>query len=122
MITRLPPGLRAVLDVVAMAALLGTALVFAYYGWEMFNTAMRMKARSASDLQVLLAVPQGIWAVGLTWFAIVAGIYFLRGLYLLARWRISDVQAVMGIDDGIKEALEESREGLAAAETLEIRQ
>lgn len=121
-ITRLPVGLRAVLDVLAMAALLGTAVVFAYYGWEMFNTAMRMQARSASDLQVLLAIPQGIWAVGLTWFAFVAGVYFLRGLYLLARWRLNDVQSVMGIEDGIKEVLEESREGLAAAEITEIKQ
>ena len=118
-LVRLPVKLRATLDVVAMLALFGLAAVFAYYGWEMFRTAMRMNARSASDLQVLLAIPQGIWAAGLTWFAFVAGIYLIRGIVMLARGRIQDVQALMGIEDGIKEALEESREGLAASEMLE---
>jgi len=118
-VVRLPLPLRAVLDVTAMLALLAVALVLAYYGWEMFNLAMRMKARSASDLQIQLAIPQGIWAVGLTWFAFVAGIYSLRGLWLLARGRFKEVQAAMGIDDGIKEALDESREGLAASAMLE---
>lgn len=119
LLVRLPTVLRAVLDVVAMLALFGLALVFAYYGWEMFRTAMRMNARSASDLQVLLAIPQGIWATGLTWFALVAGIYSLRGLYFIGRGRFSDVQAAMGIADGIKDALEESREAIAASEMLE---
>jgi len=119
LLVRLPAVLRAVLDVVAMLALFGLALVFAYYGWEMFRTAMRMNARSASDLQVLLAIPQGIWATGLTWFALVAGIYSLRGLYFIGRGRFGDVQAAMGIADGIKDALEESREAIAASEMLE---
>lgn len=119
LLVRLPVVLRAVLDVVAMLALFGLALVFAYYGWEMFRTAMRMNARSASDLQILLAIPQGIWATGLTWFALVAGIYSLRGLYFLGRGRVGDVQAAMGIADGVKDALEESREAIAAAEMLE---
>jgi TRAP-type C4-dicarboxylate transport system permease small subunit len=118
-LVRLPVKLRAVLDVFAMLALFCLAVVFAYYGWEMFRTAMRMNARSASDLQVLLAIPQGIWALGLTWFAFVAGVYLLRGLVMLVRGKIHDVQALMGIEDGIKEALEESREGLAASAILE---
>ena len=122
LVVRLPVKMRAVLDVIAMLALFGLALVFAWYGWEMFRTAMRMNARSASDLQILLAIPQGIWALGLTWFAFVAGIYSLRGIVLLARGRMQEVQAVMGIEDGIKEALEESREGLVAAEIVEIKQ
>jgi TRAP-type mannitol/chloroaromatic compound transport system permease small subunit len=102
------PRARAVLDLLALIALGALALVLARYVWDTVETTWSLGARENTPLATPLILPQGMWFVGLCWFALVcieqvvlALAAFLRGdLAALAR-----ITAPSGLDEGITEAL-----------------
>jgi len=69
---RLPRGIRLLMDFLAALALAATALALAWYTYGVLAESWRLNARSTSTLQVPLILPQGIWWLGLFWFASVA--------------------------------------------------
>lgn len=72
LVSHLPEKLRMLVDIVSSVALSITALALAYYTFDVLNDSWRLGARSESTLQVPLVVPQGVWWIGLVWFATVA--------------------------------------------------
>lgn len=69
---RLPRGMRLFFDLVASIALALTAFALAWYALSVLQETWKLGARSQSTLQVPLIFPQGIWWIGLFWFATVA--------------------------------------------------
>ncbi|EDP64890.1 hypothetical protein BAL199_21079 [alpha proteobacterium BAL199] len=69
---RLPPRIRVVFDLAAAVALAVVAAAFAYFAWGVLQQSGSMDARSMSILRVPLVIPQGVWWIGLFWFACVA--------------------------------------------------
>lgn len=113
---RFPKAGRAILDVIAMAMLTALAVLMAYFAWsltqESFGLPGKWGAVSASDLLVPLVIPQSVWSLGLTWFALICVVYLVRGFYSLLRRDFAAVTALIGV---------EQREGEAElAEALQL--
>ncbi|MBN8956449.1 MAG: TRAP transporter small permease subunit, partial [Rhizobiales bacterium] len=68
-VTRLLPlPLRAIFDVIALAALSFMAWTIAFRALNVAMTSFGMGALATSPLRTPLVVPQGIWAAALFWF------------------------------------------------------
>ena len=66
--TQLPRRLRAALDVLALAALAGFALVLLLQAWGVFYASYKFTARDLTPLRIYLEYPQLIWAAGIAFF------------------------------------------------------
>ncbi|RAH97768.1 hypothetical protein DLJ53_28425 [Acuticoccus sediminis] len=93
----MPLALRAILDVFALVCLAATAATMAWYAWDVAMRSAAMGAMPNSTLRLPLAIPQSIWAAGLTWFAIVATLLTVQALVQLARGRIRQVHESTGV-------------------------
>ena len=91
-----PLWLRAGLDALSMLAMAAMASVMAWHAWGVVLTSLRLGARPNSTLDVPLALPQGIWAVGLTWFAAVAVLLAAVALVRLATGRLDALHRAAG--------------------------
>ena len=73
-----------------LAAALSLTLVALALAWYCFSTltqSWRMGAKSISTLQVPLALPQGVWWIGMFWFAIMAVLVPLQAVAKLLAGR-----------------------------------
>ena len=104
---------RAILDVMAMMILAVVVGVFAYYAWEVMLTSQRMHAKSASQLQMPLVVPQTIWAIGYSWFLVTIVVFLVRGAILLRRGQVEQVNSLIGIGSEVDDALDDARAAVA---------
>jgi TRAP-type C4-dicarboxylate transport system permease small subunit len=94
------PTLRRALDQLALLSVSGLAVLFTVRGWQVaFHSAERGKM-SNSSLAVPLAIPQTIWAMGLTVFALVAMFITVRHALALALWRGARADALGAISGG----------------------
>lgn len=83
----LPARARAWLDVVAHAGLALCMGVLLYWCAAMVAGNWSSGARSNSSLAVRVALPQGLWLLGLAWFALLAAVYTAAGLWSCLRGR-----------------------------------
>lgn len=68
----LPARLRVVCDILASLALALIAVALAWFAYGTLAQSWALNAKSVSQLQVPMVLPQGIWCVGLVWFACMA--------------------------------------------------
>lgn len=68
----LPRRLRIACDLAASLALALIAVSLAWFAYGTLAQSWALNAKSVSLLQVPMVVPQGIWCVGLVWFACMA--------------------------------------------------
>ena len=93
----LRPGRRGWFDVIAYAVLAVCAVVLLYWCGQVVLGNYESGARSNSSLAVPLAIPQGLWLVGLAWFALVAVLYTADGLLLCLRGRPQEAHRRLGV-------------------------
>lgn len=93
----LPARARAWLDVVAYGGLAVVAGVLLYFCGQMVLGNLGTGARSNSSLAVPMVYPQGLWLLGLAWFALLALGYALFGLGHALRGRTDLVQQRLGV-------------------------
>lgn len=93
----LPARAHGVLDVLALAALTPVAAAFAWYAWDVTRESLRLGAVSNTPLALPMVVPQSVFALGLTWFAFVAGMSTLAALVALLRGDAAQVDRIGGI-------------------------
>ncbi|RMH48941.1 MAG: hypothetical protein D6686_09380 [Alphaproteobacteria bacterium] len=86
------------LDVAALAALAVTAAGMAWQGWRVTGASLALGARPNATLDIPLALPQAVWAAGLSWFAAVAVLMALAALARLIRGRWAEIGRMAGID------------------------
>jgi TRAP-type C4-dicarboxylate transport system permease small subunit len=108
-----PPLGRAVLDLASAASLALFGVMLAWRGGEVALESLRLGARENTSLATPLAWPQGVWTLGLAWFAFVALAVLLRAAHALVRRDLDGVSRIAG-PAGIEEELEEA---VADAET-----
>lgn len=113
---RLPRTVRLPFDLLASVSLAITALAFAWYSFDVLQESWRLDARSISNLQTPLLLPQSIWWVGLAWFATVAVLTPLYAIARLMRGDVDKAETLVGAP-GLLEELRES--GIAGAEKHE---
>ncbi len=93
----LPARLRAWLDVVAHAGLALCMGVLLYWCATMVAGNWSSGARSNSSMAIRLALPQGLWLLGLAWFALLASIYTAAGLWSCLRGRPEQAHGQLGM-------------------------
>ena len=97
----LPQWLRAVLDAAALLSLALMGAVMAWHGWSVVAQSLRLGAMPNSTLRLPLAIPQSVWATGLSWFALVAVVLAARALWQLAHGQVDRVRAASGPDEAV---------------------
>jgi TRAP-type C4-dicarboxylate transport system permease small subunit len=105
----MPAPARRALDLLAILALFAMTVALAWFGGQTAMVSWSMGARSNSALSLPLAVPQGIWAVGLIWFCLAAGLLLLRALANAARGRGDLIEEEVGVAS-LAEEIEASTE------------
>jgi TRAP-type C4-dicarboxylate transport system permease small subunit len=93
----LQPRRRGWLVVVAYAVLALCAGVLLYWCGHVVLGNYESGARSNSSLAMRLAIPQGIWLVGLAWFALLSVLYALHGLVQCLRGRPEEAHRRLGV-------------------------
>ena len=88
---------RAVLDLLSLLLLFLLASGMAWHAWRVVAQSLKLGARPNSTLDIPLAAPQALWALGLSWFALVTLALALHALTLLYRGRLDRVHARAGI-------------------------
>jgi len=68
----LPSSIRAACDLLASLSLTLIAVALAWFTFGTLQASWSMGAKSVSTLQTPMVLPQGIWWVGLFWFACMA--------------------------------------------------
>ncbi len=101
---------RAYLDICALAALSVVAAVLVYYGALVVLDNWELGARSNSTLHVPMAIPQGLWLLGLAWFALCTAVLLAVAVNATVRGRHLEVQQMFGIAT-VSEEVEASMDG-----------
>lgn len=101
-----PAGLRAALDILALAAMTVVALLLAVFGWEVLEATLRRGSTANTPLRTPLWIPQGLWVAGLVFFAAVPVLLILRALVASARGDRARVTGLAGIRSTDEELVE----------------
>jgi TRAP-type C4-dicarboxylate transport system permease small subunit len=94
---RLALPVRSVLDCLALLLLAILATGLAYMAVGVAADSWSLGSRSTTTLSVPLVVPQGLWALGLVFFAATTAVLALRSFMLAVRARWSAVEPIAGI-------------------------
>lgn len=94
---RFPRTLRALVDAASILGMTVLAAAMAVHAWSVVATSVQLGAVSNSTLQVPLAVPQSLWAVGLSWFALVCLVMSLQVLAFLFCGQITRLTQQYGV-------------------------
>ncbi len=113
----LPLKWRCWLDAVALGVLAMVAVITTWWGVQVALDSFAMQSRSNSSLAVPMAWPQGLWALGLLWFASCAVVLFGVAAYGLARRRYDDIRRIFGVAS-VEEEIDLSVEPVRAGDPL----
>src|ERR1044072_8159771 len=76
---RVKSRLRAMLDLMSLAAFIFFFSLVTYYAWGVLKQSWDSDSHSLSEIQMPLVVPQGLWVAGLVFFVFVSALLFVRG-------------------------------------------
>ena len=93
----MPASLRSIVDALAIFGMTVLAATMAWYAWSVVATSIRLGAVSNSTLQMPLAIPQSLWAIGLSWFALVGCALSFNASLLLLTGRFNTLNTSFGI-------------------------
>jgi TRAP-type C4-dicarboxylate transport system permease small subunit len=113
LVTKLPFPLRALCDLLAACALAVVAAALAWFAWGTLAQSWSMGARSMSHMQIPIVIPQGVWWIGLFWFACTAVLAPVQAVIRLLRGDRAGFEAAIGsadLDAEINEAVQASGE------------
>jgi TRAP-type C4-dicarboxylate transport system permease small subunit len=109
LVNRLPLRPRMLLHAFALAMLAIMAVVIAWFAWLLVYESWEFSATDTSALRVPLIVPQGLWALGVTIFAIIAWLILIETIALVLANDPEGVDRLLGprtYQDETAEALE----------------
>jgi TRAP-type C4-dicarboxylate transport system permease small subunit len=112
--THLSARLRALLDIVGLAALIYFLAFVTFYAWKVLEQSIESNSRSISALGAPLAIPQAVWLAGFVVFLIVAAIYLLRAVLAFAKGDLRRVRELLGARS-VAEEMEFEKESLGLA-------
>lgn len=98
-VARFPFPLRAACDLAAACALAVLAAALAWFAWGTLAQSWSMGARSMSHLRIPIVIPQGLWWIGLFWFACVAVLAPIQAVLRLIRGDRAGFEALIGSAD-----------------------
>lgn len=112
--THLSARVRALLDMVGLAAFIYFLAFVTFYAWKVLEQSIESNSRSISALGAPLAIPQAVWFAGFVIFLLVAAIYLLRAMLAFAKGDLRRVRELLGARS-VAEEMEFERESLGLA-------
>jgi TRAP-type C4-dicarboxylate transport system permease small subunit len=109
LVNRLPLALRGWLHLVALLALGGFGGFCAWAAWGLLEETMLFDAHDNSALRIPLAIPQGLWLVGIAAFCLMAFVLLLESFLALLAGEGAALDRLLGsrtFEDDTAEALE----------------
>jgi TRAP-type C4-dicarboxylate transport system permease small subunit len=104
---RVRTRVRAVLDLVSLAAFVFFFSLVTYHAWGVLKQSWVSDSHSLSDIQMPLVVPQSLWVLGLVFFVMVSVLLFARGLRAFVMSDFDGLFALIGSKSAVAEAEEE---------------
>ena len=106
-LVRMPKPVQAALNTLAMVTMALFSGFAAWRGIAVLQDTIEYGS-VAPNLQMPLWIPQLIWVAGLTLFAIIAALYALHALYLLAKdgSKVNFLYGPLSVDDELHSELE----------------
>ncbi|MEM7567597.1 MAG: TRAP transporter small permease, partial [Pseudomonadota bacterium] len=101
---RLSSPLRAGLDLLSMGALAAVATLVSWHGWRVLLVTLDRGSRANTPLETPLWIPQTVWVLGWTWFALCAIALVVIGAILIARGERDATEAVIGLRGELESA------------------
>lgn len=92
----LPDRVRVACDLIASVSLAIIAAALAWYAFGTLHQSWSMGARSVSSMQTPMILPQGIWWVGLFWFACMAVLIPIQAVVRLLKRDRRGFDALIG--------------------------
>ena len=116
--THLSARIRAVLDMIGLAAFIYFLAFVTFYAWKVLEQSIESNSHSISALGAPLAVPQAVWFAGFVVFLAVASVYLLRAMLAFAKGDLRRVRELLGARSVEEEmAFEKESLGLATHES-----
>jgi TRAP-type C4-dicarboxylate transport system permease small subunit len=112
--THLSPRIRALLDMIGLAALIYFLTFVTFYAYKVLEQSIESDSHSISALGAPLAVPQAVWFVGFVIFLVVAAVYLLRAMIAFAKGDLRRVRELLGARS-VEEEMEFEKESLGLA-------
>jgi TRAP-type C4-dicarboxylate transport system permease small subunit len=112
--THLSARIRAVLDMVGLAAFIYFLAFVTFYAWKVLEQSIESNSHSISALGAPLAIPQAVWFAGFVIFLLVAAVYLLRAMVAFAKGDLRRVRELLGARS-VEEEMEFERENLGLA-------
>ena len=109
--TYLSPRIRAVLDIVGLAAFIYFLMFVTFYAWKVLEQSIESDTHSISALAAPLAVPQAVWFAGFVVFLAVACVYLLRAMLAFAKGDLRRVRELLAARS-VEEEMEFEKESL----------
>lgn len=107
----LPVRVAAVLDWLSLVALGVFMAMLTYYAYDVVGASLAQSSRANTPLATPLAVPQGLWFLGLAFMCIVLSLMLLRASIALVTGDIATVKTIAGVRSTQEEAEEEAAAG-----------
>src|ERR1044072_9971875 len=98
--THLSARIRALLDMVGLAAFIYFLAFVTFYAWKVLEQSIESNSHSISALGAPLAIPQGVWFVGFVIFLLVAAVYLLRAMLAFAQGDLRRGGGLLGARSG----------------------
>jgi TRAP-type C4-dicarboxylate transport system permease small subunit len=104
LMTRLPAGVQAWLNALAMLLLAALALFAAWRGTNVLAESIEFQSRATTPLQTPLWIPQSLWLAGITLFALACTLLAGHAVSLLMRDRdrLNALYGPMTLDEEIR--------------------
>ncbi len=112
LVNRLPLRARQWLHAIALLMLAGFACFVAWAAWELVDESALFDAHDNSALRIPMVIPQGIWATGISVFALTCLLLLAETALLLAAGRAAEIDTLLGsrtLQDETREALDAVR-------------
>ena len=112
--THLSARIRALLDIVGLAAFIYFLMFVTFYAWKVLEQSIESNTHSISALGAPLAIPQAVWFAGFVVFLAVASVYLLRAMLAFAKGDLRRVRELLGARS-VEEEMEFEKESLGLA-------
>ena len=112
--THLGPRLRALLDIIGLAAFIYFMSFVTYYAYKVLETSIESGTYSISALGAPLAIPQAFWFAGFVVFLFVAAVFLLRAIIAFVKGDLRRLRELLGARS-VQEEVELEKQSLGVA-------
>lgn len=98
----LPRRMRAFMDIVALVAIGGFALIIFWHAWDVLVYIVRFSVKSETPRATPLWIPMSLWVMGLGLFVVIALFLLVRSGLALVRGDFAESQRLIGTADDIE--------------------